>query len=49
MKEKIILKLLKVLDYLINPDKDNPIYICFLGEGEVQIQESGKTATNYQL
>ena len=43
------MKCIKILDWLLDVTSDKPVYLVFLGEGEVQIQESGQSITNVQL
>jgi len=44
-----VMKCIRILDWLLDVTPDKPVYLVFLGEGEVQIQESGQTKTNIQL
>lgn len=49
MRNRLILLTLKMLDYLCNVDKDKPLYLVFLGEGEVIVQKSGEDSKFYKL
>ena len=49
MRNRLILMTLKILDYLFNVDKDKPVYLIFIGEGEVLVQKSGEEGKHYKL
>ena len=49
MKKKLVLLLLKMVDYLFDVTRDKPVYLVFLGEGQVQVQKSGESCKTYQL
>jgi hypothetical protein len=40
---------MKLLDWLLDVEKDKPVYLVFLGEGQVQIQETGQSSKTIQL
>lgn len=49
MKRFLAIQLMKILDWLLDVEKDKPVYLVFLGEGQVQIQESGQSLKTVQL
>jgi hypothetical protein len=40
---------MRILDWLLDVTMDKPVYLIFLGEGQVQIQESNQPAKTIQL
>lgn len=49
VKVFVLLSLLRLVDRVFDVDKDKPVYLVFLGEGQVQIQKSGEFSKTYQL
>lgn len=43
------LQCMRILDWLLDVDMDKPVYLVFLGEGQIQIQESNQPAKTIQL
>lgn len=43
------MRCIKILDWLLDVTRDKPVYLVFLGEGQVQIQESGQPSKTVQL
>lgn len=49
LKRLLVLICLKFVDYLFDVERDKPVYLVFLGEGQVQIQETNKPSKTIQL
>jgi len=40
---------MRILDWLLDVERDKPVYLVFLGEAQVQIQETNKPLKTIQL
>lgn len=49
LKVVVLLNLLRLIDRVLDVDRDKPVYVVFLGDGLVEIQESGKPSKTYEL
>ena len=49
IKRFLAIRLLSLFDWLLDVQRDKPVYLVFLGEGQVQIQESGQPLKTVQL
>ena len=49
LKVFALLSLLRLIDRLLDVTRDKPVYLVFLGEGQVQVQKSGEPSKTYQL
>lgn len=49
LKKLLVLQCLKFVDWMLDVERDKPVYLVFLGEGQVQVQKSGEPSKTYQL
>ena len=49
LKLFVLLNLLRLIDWLFDVTMDKPVYLVFTGEGQVEIQITGKPKRKFQL
>ena len=49
LKRMFAIQCMRLLDWILDVERDKPVYLVFLGEGQVQIQETGKSSKTIQL
>jgi len=49
MRNWMVKKLLKCIDYVLGVKQENPVYIVLCGEGCVEIQRSGEDVIKLRL
>lgn len=49
MKKRIVLLALKFIDWVLDVQRDKPVYLVFHGEGIVEIQRVGEPSKTFEL
>jgi hypothetical protein len=49
LKRLLVLMCLKFVDWILDVQRDKPVYLVFLGEGCVQIQVTGEPSQTIDL
>jgi hypothetical protein len=49
LKNLILIQCLRMIDWILDVNRDKPVYLVFFGEGQVEIQESGQPSKIHQL